>query len=210
MPATVNPGDLLLGIAAFDNSCSITTPSGWTLLADAPEFASGSPVCGVYGKVAAGSEGGTTVDFVTSAVQRGSVHIVRISSWAGSLRGVKIAATGESGATARAMSIKLDQDTTYDILWVQAVTKSSVTAWPSAGTNTPTGYTNETFTGTGEDSASGASVATCTKASTGVNSEYIDDPWLQTLGWWFLIGVMGVGSIPTPGGGSLVGGRMVA
>lgn len=80
MPATVAAGDLLLmlvGIAS--NSYTATTPSGWTLLSNYASGASGIRFF-IYYKVAAGTEGGTTVDVVTSAGIRSSHQVYRIQS----------------------------------------------------------------------------------------------------------------------------------
>jgi len=89
MPASVPAGALLrTALQVQANSLTtISTPSGWTLLwgtddIDAP-FRFGSFV-----KVAAGDEGGTSVNFVTSSATSGAAHCHMITNWYGSLPGV--------------------------------------------------------------------------------------------------------------------------
>lgn len=78
MPGTVNTGDLLLNFFASDAGATITTPSGWTLLDSTPRstIARGS----WYYRVADGTEGGTVVDFVTSAVVRAMAQVHRFQN----------------------------------------------------------------------------------------------------------------------------------
>lgn len=76
MPATVAAGDLLVClISTASNSATITTPAGWT--AGSTEASDGGPKVFLFFKTATGSEGGTTVDFVTSAGIRASAHVLR-------------------------------------------------------------------------------------------------------------------------------------
>ena len=81
MPATVNQGDLLIVVFANDGSASVITPSGWSLLAS---NANGNQVrISVYYEISAGTEGGTTVNFVTSAAEQAAAQVYRITSWHG-------------------------------------------------------------------------------------------------------------------------------
>jgi len=67
MPATVTADDLLIVLFTNDGNAAVTTPTGWNLLAS---DANGTQVrLSVYYKIAAGTEGGTTVNFVTSVVE---------------------------------------------------------------------------------------------------------------------------------------------
>lgn len=78
MPASVGVGDLLIALLAVDGTPTLTTPSGWTSLAqvNATTAAKGA----IFYTVAAGTEGGTTVDFVTSASERMMAQVVRIQA----------------------------------------------------------------------------------------------------------------------------------
>jgi hypothetical protein len=81
MPATVNEGDLLIAFFTNDGSATVTTPAGWTKLAST---ANGAAVrLSVYYKIAAGTEGGTTVNFVTSAAEQAAAQVYRITDWHG-------------------------------------------------------------------------------------------------------------------------------
>jgi hypothetical protein len=85
MPATVGVGDLLLTLFSNDGSATVTTPAGWTSLGTVSDANyRGS----VYGKVAAGTEDGTTVDFVTSATEAAAAQVFRVlaNNWQGSLQ----------------------------------------------------------------------------------------------------------------------------
>ena len=78
MPATVDSGDLLIVIfSTLSNSVTITTPSGWTLL----NSSTGSSLTRTasYYKVAAGTEDGGTVDFVTSGSDIAVAQCYRIT-----------------------------------------------------------------------------------------------------------------------------------
>jgi len=92
MPATVT-GDLLIVLFTNDGSATVTTPGGWNLLAS---DANGSAVrLSVYYKIAAGTEGGTTVNFVTSAIQQAAAQVYRITDWQGTTPPeISTAATG--------------------------------------------------------------------------------------------------------------------
>jgi hypothetical protein len=85
MPATVNVGDLLLTLFANDGTSTVTTPAGWTALGT---VTSADYRGSVYGKVAAGTEDGTTVDFVTAAIQTAAAQVFRVlkNNWQGSLQ----------------------------------------------------------------------------------------------------------------------------
>jgi hypothetical protein len=193
MPATVNAGELLLAIVAFDELITtITTPSGWTRLVTRTP-ASGLVIAAVYAKVATGSEGGTSVDFVTSNAQRGSAHVIRVTSWAGSLGRVPIAVCA-APITGGSDEVTLVTGTSaMDILWIAAQAKSSSSAW---GATPPTGYSNESKTNASEDTTAGGSIASAARAATAAGE--------SVTGWWlgggtsicsFVIAVLPVGAI---------------
>jgi hypothetical protein len=81
LPATVSTGDLLIVLFTNDGSATVTTPDGWSSLAS---DASGSAVrLSVYYKIADGTEGGTTVDLVTSAAEQAAAQAYGITDWNG-------------------------------------------------------------------------------------------------------------------------------
>ena len=95
MPATVNAGDLLIVLFTNNRVATVTIPGGWTELAS---DTSGSHIrASVYYKVAAGTEGGTTVNFVTSAAEEAAAQVYRITDWHGTTPPeISTAATGTS------------------------------------------------------------------------------------------------------------------
>jgi len=103
MPAAVEANDLLLCLFANDGTATVTTPTGWTQLhttTDSTDLRLSS-----YAKKADGTEGGTTVDFVTLSGERAAAQVYRFkrgtwygdstSSFAQSIR-TGTAATGSS------------------------------------------------------------------------------------------------------------------
>ncbi|MCJ7575163.1 MAG: hypothetical protein MUO80_00495, partial [Dehalococcoidia bacterium] len=94
MPATVNAGDLLIVLFTNDGDATVTTPSEWTELAS--NEADGAVRLSVYYKIAAGTEGGTTVNFVTSASEQAAAQVYRITDWHGTTPPeISTAATGD-------------------------------------------------------------------------------------------------------------------
>lgn len=95
---TVKVGDLLMAVFASDGSATVTTPAGWT-----SKFSgvNGTAVrLGVYVKDAVGTEGGTTVDFVTSAAEKAVAQVFhfRAQEWDGNIANIETAIAA-SGAT---------------------------------------------------------------------------------------------------------------
>lgn len=85
MPGTVSAGDLLLAIIGWDGSAPITLPTNWTEKQVAFNVSSAGCTLGFYAKSADGTEGGTTVDFVTSATERMAARVYRVTGWSGSV-----------------------------------------------------------------------------------------------------------------------------
>lgn len=81
MPASVSAGDtliVLLTVRASSGSVTITTPSGWSSIVSGPAGAS-SNVISAYYKIAAGTEGGTTVNFSSSVAGHHAAQTWRIT-----------------------------------------------------------------------------------------------------------------------------------
>jgi hypothetical protein len=133
MPATVNAGNLLIILFTNDGSATVTTPVGWTQLAS---NANGAAVrLSVYYKIAAGTEGGTTVNFVTSAAEEAAAQVYRIAYWHGTTPPeISTAATGTSTAPNPA-SLNLAGWDVADTLWLVVAgqdrgDQSGTTAYP--------------------------------------------------------------------------------
>jgi len=149
MPATVNEGDLLIVLFANDKDEWVTTPGGWSLLAS---DANGKHVrLSVYYKIAAGTEGGTTVNFVTSAAEEVAAQVYRITNWHGTTPPeISTAAVGTSTAPNPASLDPAGWDVA-DTLWLAVAgqdrgDQSGTTAYPASYTD---GTSTLSSTGTG-------------------------------------------------------------
>jgi hypothetical protein len=154
MPATVNAGELLLMIYSFDDPTSTTKPAGWddVPITNLPEF-------GVFAKVADGSEGGTTVNVVTSVAATGAVQVYRISMWKGTVAKGVSAANIVTGTSANPNSDILSPSAggVRQRLWISACGAQDDDATATAD---PTDYPKGEYTASGGGSNNGAIVAT--------------------------------------------------
>jgi hypothetical protein len=137
MPATVDAGDLLIVLFTNDGSATVTTPGGWTQLAST---ANGAVRLSVYYKIAAGAEGGTTVNFVTSASEQAAAQVYRITDWHGTTPPeISTAVTGTSTAPNPASLNPAGWDVA-DTLWLAVAgqdrgDQSGTTAYPASYTD---------------------------------------------------------------------------
>jgi Divergent InlB B-repeat domain len=134
MPATVDAGDLLIALFTNDGSATVTTPAGWTQLAST---ANGAAIrLSVYYKIAEGTEGGSTVNFVTSAAEQAAAQVYRIANWHGTTPPeISTAATGVSTRPNPA-SLSPAGWGVADTLWLAVVgqdrgDQSGTTAYPT-------------------------------------------------------------------------------
>lgn len=171
MPATVNAGDLLLMFFTVDSIPTITTPSGWSIVAPKTTTAGNSHCAIVYGKKADGTEGGTTVDVVTDTTEQAVAHVYRVTDWGGTLSTDVVAGTpsvASSTNNPNPPSVSWPWGT-VDVL-VIASEHHSENGDASAA---PTNYTNLTVTNTSTGTA-GAAVGSAWRAMTGATSP--EDP----------------------------------
>ena len=138
MPATVNAGDLLIVLFTNDASATVTTPDEWTQLAS---NANGSAVrLSIYYKIAAGTEGGTTVNFATSAAEQAAAQVYRITNWHGTTPPeISTAATGTNTRPDPASLDPAGWDVA-DTLWLAVAgqdrgDQSGTTAYPASYTD---------------------------------------------------------------------------
>jgi hypothetical protein len=81
MPATVSAGDLLIVLFTNDGNAAVSPPVGWSSLASG---ANGEAVrLSVYYRIASGTEGGTSINLVTSDVEQAAAQVYRITDWNG-------------------------------------------------------------------------------------------------------------------------------
>jgi hypothetical protein len=184
MPATVNAGDLLIAFTVFDDRPNVNTPAGWTFFfgwgccPDEPKFS-------MHAKRATGTEGGTTVDFVTTdagfgfgAAQKGAAQVYRITGWRDSgILTNDIAWANDccyDGATANPDSPALNP-THWDVentLWIAAYGADD----DHDGTAYPTNYAGGTFTES-DSSATSASMGSAWRHFAAVS----EDPGTFTI-----------------------------
>jgi len=138
MPATVDAGDLLIVLFTNDGGATVTTAGGWNLLAS---DANGTQVrLSVYYKIAAGTEGGTTVNFATSGVEQAAAQVYRITDWHGTTPPeISTAVTGTSTAPDPASLDPAGWDAA-DTLWLAVAgqdrgDQSGTTAYPASYTD---------------------------------------------------------------------------
>ncbi len=138
MPATVNAGDLLIVLFTNDGGDTVTTPTGWTDLASDTR---GTAVrLSVYYKIAAGTEGGTTVNFATSGSEQAAAQVYRITNWHGTTPPeISTAATGTDTAPDPASLNPAGWDVA-DTLWLAVAgqnrgDQSGTTAYPASYTD---------------------------------------------------------------------------
>ncbi len=171
MPATVSTGDLLLVIFTNDGDATVTTPTGWVRLWS---NANGSALRGTaYARVSRGTEGGTTVNFITSAAEQAAAQVYRVTDWSGTLSGV---VAGDSGQITSGSTVDLPSLTPYfgqaDTLWLGVMHTSTAQTVSSA----PPSYTNLTQT----SSSSGTSGAQAV-SSRRILDAATEDPGIYTM-----------------------------
>ena len=145
MPATVNAGDILLTIFCWSNTAhTTTTPSGWTAIS----VGSGMSA---FGKVASGSEDGTTVNFVTSLANTAVAQVYRLTGTYGdvSLDTIEVAQASGTSTTPNPPNLNPANWDVAETLWIAAtrVSKSggyTVSVYPS-------GYSNDLLTASGSN-----------------------------------------------------------
>lgn len=169
MPAVVSAGDLLLALFANADNRTVTTPGGWTLL---NSVTSSGQRAGWYYCVAAGTEGGTTVDFVTSSTARAMAHVYRVQ--AGTYTGSPVSAAGVgSGSTASPDPPSLTSGFgAVPTLWVASV--------GSNNSNTTSGFPYADGQTNTRNATAGASFTTATSCWAKVTS-VSEDPGVFTI-----------------------------
>ena len=191
MPATVNANDLLVTFFSNAGSSTVTDPDGagaWTELASTANGSNNRFT--VYYKVAAGTEGGTTVDFVTSANQEAVAQVYRVNNWHGTtVPEISTAATG-SGANPDPGSLNPSNWDSESTLWLAAYGSSQ-----GQTASAPASYTNGTQTGTDTGKPSMASARrTNTTASEDAGAFTVAAaPWVA-----FTVGIRPPGSATSP------------
>lgn len=157
MPSSTSSGDLLLVLFTSDGSATVTTPSGWTLVntTSYSSYVRGS----VYAKISNGEEGGTSVNFITSANEQAAAQVYRISagSWHGNIsEGISIQPTSGSGTNSPNPPSLTTSWGSDKNLWISYAAGSSWTSVNSYPSNYIDGIHSISNTGTAGASASSA------------------------------------------------------
>lgn len=197
MPATVNAGDLLIVLFASDgpSTSTIATPAGWTQLMTNNN--SNSNWLSAYMKKAAGTEGGTTVDFVTAAVEAAAAQVYRITGWrdSGTLANdVEIGVVAPGAANPDPPSLNPANWDVEDTLWL---------AFACANEGTVSSYPTNFTDGTSTCTTTGGAVTTgahCMSARR-ANAAAAEDPGVFTLNANSTNGANTIGIRPAAAGG---------
>jgi len=186
LPATVNVGDLLIGLIRKDNEATMTWPAGWTkIVGDASDTADDQTSCAW--KIADGTEGGTSITITTGVSGKyaalsyaiGGADSIEVSSLA-----IGSSTTPDPPAITPAAG---SQD--YLILWMGGW-QGEQTSPPAAA---PTNYTNliGSNSGTAGATATNCRVASARRAVTGTTENpgtltiSVSDAWTAfTIAVW--------------------------
>lgn len=157
MPATVDPGDLLMVFFTNDGNATVTTPAGWSVPTNGTQVETTNVRGSVFVKDAAGTEDGTTVDFVTSAVEQAAAQVYRIPAamWEGNITSVEVAnVAGSSTNAPNPPNLDPAGWGTENTTWFSYAAGSSYTSVTTYPTNHTNGLHTISNTGTAGASAS--------------------------------------------------------
>ena len=148
MPAVVNPGEKLvvfisLHYIAFNSPATITKPDGWRVAWNARHTVASNVIeVGCYERDADGTEGGTTVDFVTSGTDPNSNGAAQCYSITGARTGAAAIEVGveNNGASANPDPPSVSpswgvEDTLWFALTGAADDDATATSYPANYTN---------------------------------------------------------------------------
>lgn len=171
-PASVTAGHLVMLLWSNDSSPTATPAGTWTQVYNAMGGSSVRGACWV--KTAAGTEGGTTVDVVTSAAEAAAAQILIFSGWSGTLTDVK-AATSSITVTSQTFDPPSLTPSygSFPSYWL-ATLHGSTGQIISSG---PTGYTNVIWT-RGDPTSTGGQVGS---ARGGAKTVLSEDPGVFTM-----------------------------
>ena len=136
MPAVVDTGDLLLCVLNMGFGYTVTTPGGWSAIENS------NTRLAVYAKDAAGTEDGTTVDFVSATAAEAVAQVYRITGWNGTVPTDIATATLTTGTSSNPDPGSVTPSWgALDTLWI-AVERSAAGETVSSY---PANYTNGTY-----------------------------------------------------------------
>lgn len=181
LPSTVASGDLLLVLFAQNASgatLALSTPSGWTKLFEESE---GSFIrLAIYGKVADGTEGGTSIALSNNG-RTAVAQVYRISSWHGAIADVEVATGAHftSGTTRSPPSLTPTWGAD-DTLWIAV---ASAADDDQAFSVYPASYTNGTSQVSGGGINNGCELASARRALNAATEDPGDFTLASTETW---------------------------
>jgi len=171
MPLVTIAGEGLLVVLTTDGDSSVTLPGEWDSVYSSSITSTlrGS----VFALIADGTEGGTTVNFVTSVAEKGAAQVYRITNWNGTLAGIHngTAVTGSAGYTADLPAVTAPWGPARMLCIGVLHTSTSQTV-----SSAPAGYTDFIQTSSGASTTD----AQCITARKFVNAE-TEDPGVFTM-----------------------------
>lgn len=185
MPATVNANDLLLVLFANGTGgSSVTTPSGWTSLGTNTTT---NIRLTAYGKIASGSEDGTTVNFVTASSNTAAAQVYRITGDYHDLTtaGIELAAASGTSTTPNSPNLNPANWDVEETLWITAGACSNAV---SGVTTYPTSYTGGTYTQSGSTAGVDAQLASARRENS-VDAENPGAFTFNAIATWIAITV---------------------
>jgi len=148
MPEVVEAGELLVIVFSSDGAATLTTPSGgWAALYST----SGGVRGGAFALVAGGTEGGTTVDVVTSASEAGSATVYRVANWGGLITDIEATGAGRAPSTTPDAPSETPSWGSAANLYITTL-HLSTTGYPTA---IPSGFSNFVSADAGSGTAGG-------------------------------------------------------
>lgn len=177
LPATVNSGEAIILLSSTSGNDTNTTPTGYTLVHFKLET---NATMYVWAKIAAGTEGGTSVTY-TSGSGQASAHIaITVDNWSGVIADIESSATTAIGASTDPDPVTVTASWGSDdnmFLALSAIRKiNSVSSFP-------TNYNSNQIESLGLFDGGGSTCIMCTRNLVSAT----DDPGIFTLadisGW---------------------------
>jgi hypothetical protein len=148
-PASVAAGDLIIALVSARGATAITTPSGFVDIGSGST--AGNGVFGVYYATAAGTEGGSTVNFVTgtAATMAAQIWRIRAGTWSSVPQAAITASTSSSTPNSPSLASGWGGLDVFFIAWFGANAVISMNTFPYASNQTflASGGTNQVTAG---------------------------------------------------------------
>ena len=139
MPTTVAAGTLLVIAFSNDNNAGVTVPAGWTNKSTA--FSSPSSVrVTVLTKVAVGTEGGTSVNVVTSSGAEGHAFVLHLTGASGNVNASQKTFSSQANIPVLALTPAWGSKNTFWFVFSESYYSTTVSQWPLSDNQTTTDW----------------------------------------------------------------------